>query len=414
MTITLGRASVNEDPWSGLRVAGRRVTFESDINATSVNEFKARLAQLSGLVDNPDEQIVPFTWSEDSTFDGFYRVRKVEARWEATTLTTGVCPIEVEIERIDGYAAPQFEAVASVVDMTNAHGLPTASPVARVALPNTDLREASIPRTTAGSTSGAFNLGTSRTTDDGTVIDASISHNATVLWQWATPAAYYYVGSARFEQAYGGTYYPLHGRQAVNPGASSPWRISNGLVRATVNYDTGSVSVAHYDGSQWDTAKTFWIGGATTAMTVSSAPIVRVMRNTPEQVSVRLIVKTSAGSQQNTLDLSLRRGCRWVSFLLNSSNQNDWYIERTTVEAGTALTGGFRATSTDADGNRYILASPLAQTNNLPNGRLKTTTTTLTQFPFMVGSEVGADGSGQSAINEYAAAVSEFHRVVVR
>lgn len=91
----------------------------------------------------------------------------------------------------------------------------------------------------------------------------------------------------------------------------------------------------------------------------------------------------------------------------------DWYIEPSPTEAGTALTGGFRATATDAAGNRYVVGGLAAQTNTLANGRLKLTTAAQ-EFQFVIGSEVGADGSGQSVLNQYAQTIIESHRVVIR
>ena len=227
---------------------------------------------------------------------------------------------------------------------------------------------------------------------------------------WATSPAYYYEGSARFEQSFGGTYYEMNGQQ-VRP-VSSAWRISNGLMRVTISGTT--ISVAHYDGSTWDTAKLWTIGGvAPTAPLLASVTSARVIRNTPEEVIVRVVPKMEATASSTVVDISLRRGCRWAAFSLTSNYTTDWYINTSPNEAGTALTGGFRATATDAAGNRYVVGGLAAQTNTLANGRLKLTTAAQT-FNFVIGSEVGADGSGQTVLNQYAQTVIENHRVVVR
>ena len=53
MSMTLGRFSTSEDPDAGsLRQSGDEVRFESMIVAADLNEFKARVQQLRGLVDN--------------------------------------------------------------------------------------------------------------------------------------------------------------------------------------------------------------------------------------------------------------------------------------------------------------------------------------------------------------------------
>jgi len=131
------------------------------------------------------------------------------------------------------------------------------------------------------------------------------------------------------------------------------------------------------------------------------------------QVIVRCVLRMETSVSSTTLDISLRRGCRWAAFALSSNYTSSWQVETTPAEAGTALTGGFRATATDASGNRYVVGGLAAQTNSLANGRLKLTTAAQ-EFQFVIGSEVGADGTGQEVIDQYATAIVENHRVVIR
>ena len=409
--MTIGRCSITEDPDAGsLRQRGDEVSFSSVVNASSVDEMKARVQQLRGLMDNDDETVFPFTWSEDSSFDGFYTDFQVEVADYATMLTNGACPFSLTMRRVGGFTAPQFECIATTVVATNAHGLPTSTPAGIVALPYTNLQEASIPTSFAGGSSNSFLSGTTRTTADGLVRYCAPTDQTPFRYMWATSPAYYYEGSARFEQSFGGTYYEMNGQQ-VRP-VSSAWRISNGLMRVTISGTT--ISVAHYDGSTWDTAKLWTIGGvAPTAPLLASVTSARVIRNTPEEVIVRVVPKMEATASSTVVDISLRRGCRWAAFSLTSNYTTDWYINTSPNEAGTALTGGFRATATDAAGNRYVVGGLAAQTNTLANGRLKLTTAAQT-FNFVIGSEVGADGSGQTVLNQYAQTVIENHRVVVR
>lgn len=409
--MTIGRCSITEDPDAGsLRQRGDVVSFSSVINASSVDEMKARVQQLRGLMDNDDETVFPFTWSEDSSFDGFYTDFQVEVADYATMLTNGACPFSLTMRRVGGFTAPQFECIATTGVATNAHGLPTSTPAGIVALPYTNLQEASIPTSFAGGSSNSFLSGTTRTTADGLVRYCAPTDQTPFRYMWATSPAYYYEGSARFEQSFGGTYYEMNGQQ-VRP-VSSAWRISNGLMRVTISGTT--ISVAHYDGSTWDTAKLWTIGGvAPTAPLLASVTSARVIRNTPEEVIVRVVPKMEATASSTVVDISLRRGCRWAAFSLTSNYTTDWYINTSPNEAGTALTGGFRATATDAAGNRYVVGGLAAQTNTLANGRLKLTTAAQT-FNFVIGSEVGADGSGQDLLNQYAQTVIENHRVVVR
>jgi len=374
-----------------------------------VDEMKARIQQLRGLMDNDDETVFPFTWSEDSTFDGFYTDFQVDVADYATMLTNGACPFTITMRRLNGFADPQFECIATTVVATNSHGLPTSSPSGFIAIPFADLFEAGIPTSFSGVQGGGFV--TSRSTSDGIVVYSTPPTSTPFRFIWGTPPVRYYEGSVRFEQDYGGTYYPAHGQQIVP--IASAWRISNGAVRVTLT--NSAISVSHYDGSAWDTAKLWTLGRASSGTVLEVVKYVRVVRNSPEEVIVRCGFHTDATARGSlsTLDISLRRGCRWAAFSVSSSYTSDWYINASPNEAGTALTGGFRATATDAAGNRYVVGGLAAQTNTLANGRLKLTTAATT-FQFVIGSEVGADGSGQDVLNQYAQTVIENHRVVLR
>ena len=413
MSMTIGRCSITEDPDAGtLRQRGDEVSFSSVINASSVDEMKARVQQLRGLMDNDDETVFPFTWSEDDSFDGFYTDFNVEVSDYAAMLTTGACPFSLTMRRVAGFTAPQFECIATTVIAANAHGLPTAG-APLLAVPGTSILDLSPAQALAGGATYGFDNNV--TVDSGTIRvrnGAGGSLPASPFrFSWATTPALYYEGAATIERLFGSTYYPVHGQQIVLDD-SNAWRISNGLVRVSM---VGAViTVSHYDGSGWDTAKSWTIGAVATATTLTDGTVGRVIRNTPEEVIVRCVTPAVTTVYESVVvDISLRRGARWAAFSLVSSLSNDWYINATPNEAGTALTGGFRATATDAAGNRYVVGGLAAQTNTLADGRLKLTTAATT-FQFVIGSEVGADGSGQSVLNQYARTIIESHRVVIR
>ena len=414
MSMTIGRCAITRSPAVGsLRQRGDEVSFRAWLIATDVDEFKARVQQLRGLMNNPDEDVFPFTWSEDSSFDGFYTDFDVEVEDSAVMLTTGVAPFRVRMRRVGGFTAPQVECIATSVTATNAHGLPTSA-AGLLAVP----ASAPLEITPASALAGGIPYGFTSTRgveNSGGVYTLTGSLPASPFsFGWATTPRYYYEGSAKLEREYGGTYYPTHGQQVGTLDNQAGWRISNGIVRVSMG-QAARIDVSHRKGTTtWDTAVTWNIGAATVPVPVISAVVGRVIRNTPELVVVRCIFQASASTYESLImDISLRRGARWASFSLTSTNSNDWYVERASAEAGTALTGGFRATSTDASGNRYVVGGLAAQTNTLASGRLKLTTAA-TSFQFVIGSEVSADGTGQTVINEFATAISENHRVVVR
>lgn len=413
MSCTIGRCALTEDPYN-IKWEGDQWSFEIDIvgvaqAGTVVDDYKAKVQQLRGLMDNPDEDVFPVTWSEDATVDGFYRDIRVQITPFSVYLATGAGTATVSMTRVVGAAAALFEATATAVVMTNSFGVPVSSPNGLVALPYTDLQEASPPTNiVTGGVHNTWATSTSFTADSGLVRcnTSGLSGGTVARWRWYTPPAFYYNASCKVEQSFGGTYYPLHGSQALV--ASNAWRISNGLVRVSLSATT--IDVSHYDGSAWDTAKSWSLGvGGSPSMTV--APVMRVTKNTAHCVSVKVAVGLSSGVSSTTLEMTLRRGMRMVSFSLISNITTEWSVE--SGEASTALTGGFRTTSTDAAGNRAVVASPSGQTNTLAAGELKLTTAATT-FRFGIGSDVGATGAGQDLIDRYMTDISEVHRCISR
>ena len=439
MSMTLGRCTITSDPNLGsFRADGDRVAFSFYIYGvaqagTALDDMKAKIQQLRGMVDNEDEDVFPVTISTDATFDGFYDQFQISIADTPLMYTDAICLVSVSMRRIAGAAAAQFENTATVVLQTTAFALPSTLPnwQALLAVPFTDLQSVTAVRNVLAAGASAYGhwviSGTncfSRTTDDGLVLCSTVANPwgtgaagagaaGTARWYWSTTPALFYEGSARIEQSYGGAYYPVVGQQILK--SSNAWRVSNGLVRVSLSATT--IDVAHYDGAQWDTVKS-WVlgsaGGNAGSVVLSAIKSVRVLRNTPQNVVVRAIIQMASSGRLRNLDISLRRGCRWAGFVLQSDNieTGQWYIENN--EAATAITGGLRATSTDASGNKYVVGSPTAQTNTTGTGRLKITTATANPWPFCIGSAVGADGSEATVIDQFVLATSEDQRVIAR
>jgi hypothetical protein len=411
MSMTLGRFASTEDPEAGsLRQRGDELEFSSVIVGTSLADMQARIQQLRGLVDNPDEPVVPFTWSEDANFDGFYTDLDVEVSDVPAMYAAWNVPFLVRMRRVGGYSAPQFEWIVQQMLRTNSHGITVVAgsyPGGQYAVPS------SAVELNTGGSAYAY----SRTSADGalTVMSANRLVGSTLFAAYFLPPASRYLGMCQLEVSYGGTYYPVMGSQIP---ASATWRLSNGLVRVSLTGAT--IAVSPYDGSQWDASATFQMGATSAAQTITSISTPRIIRNTPELVVLRLSAATSVGlsSGSQTIDISIFAGTRHVEVAYYSTAQADWYVEPTSSTASTALTGGLRATSTDADGNRFLLAGPAAQTNNLATGRLKLSSTA-NAFNFMIGHEVNSAGpttqdGAQEVVNKYFQPIGSRQTIVVR
>ena len=218
MSMTIGRCAITEDPDAGsLRQRGDEVSFRSMLAAADVDEFKARVQQLRGLMNNPDEDVFPFTWSEDSSFDGFYTDIDVEVEDSAVMLTTGVAPFRVRMRRVSPVgSSPSIDCPGVRLTRTNDHAI--ASQAGQWSVPAS--------ATAAESPDGlskAIAVAT-RTTDTGALRTFFWDGSGVSSGRFIVAPADHYVGSALVEsKGVGSTFYAVHGRQA----ALSPtnWRL---------------------------------------------------------------------------------------------------------------------------------------------------------------------------------------------
>jgi hypothetical protein len=118
-----------------------------------------------------------------------------------------------------------------------------------------------------------------------------------------------------------------------------------------------------------------------------------VLRNDPEEVTVRLSYPTAPG--RVTVDLGLRRGSRFVTGGIKRHASATLGVARTAAEAATVVTGGLRATSADADGNRFVMGSSKTLTTATTTAAISKAS--VTQLDFFLGHEVGASPAAGDA-----------------
>jgi len=130
--LTIGRVGLDVtsgdevDPFPGITWDGDRLSFSGMVKSDSVNGGKALRQQLNGYgPHNPDEPVVPVTWSGDSGVDGFYTVLSTEVNANDGTYLGDAWwfPFSVDLERVPGWQAPLFEVLASGADRANVHSV---------------------------------------------------------------------------------------------------------------------------------------------------------------------------------------------------------------------------------------------------------------------------------------------------
>lgn len=401
MAITIGRVGASptlDDPQS-IEFDGERLRFTGLHRASTVANALVLRDQLRGLGGNVDEPVVPIFFT-DSTYDileGLYRIDGVQARLNETDAALGDVSWQLQATRVANYQSPVCESRLVMAKISNAHSVSSAI-----------RHEIGLPYLTSevypqGLTDGSGILSTG---DGGSITylhyypPGSASNpfetSGVGALQWTTTLANWYSGGCKIT-VNGQT---VVGRQSVDTPTS--WQITNGLVRVSASATAGAWDIEWWDGSAWDTAKVFlpfsYVGN-----NADGFWHIGVLRNGPEAATIRLGLSNPSGITCN-VDLTIRRGTRWVTVVFSGTSAQ-WGVRRSSAEASTGITGGIRATSNDASGNRFILASPAAFTQDTANAAIWLTTAA-SRAIFGIGCEVG--GSGAVSPFTAAAQVSRF------
>lgn len=418
--VELGGQGVQQ--WEG---GGDTARLTGTFKGTTATHAGVVAYQVKGILENPDEQAVPFIASSAPLLTGFYRVTGGSIEQTPEMYRSFWFNYTLELERVPGVASPVIESRLVGALRSNAHSITTASMVQWWATPT----DAVMDRVASVSTASRTGEGSSVRLNY--VSGSLVMVDATPTWQCA--AGDYYDMAARVEVTYdGNTWLRLPGRQiGIAVAASNTgWRINNGFVRVTYGGGNGLLSVQHYSAAAgaWLTAKIYalTIGvSPSTPVAMGAIQTITILRNAPEEVTVRLgLDQSTANPVQVYCDLRLRRGALWVEGVVSraatavsatesASTEVSFGIQRNTAEAGSTHTSGVHATAADAGtgGGKYILTSPTATNVDTTQGGItQGTGPAPDKFQFMVGYEPPSAGVPDTFTNQvyaYFAAVNE-------
>jgi hypothetical protein len=208
---------------------------------------------------------------------------------------------------------------------------------------------------------------------------------------------------------------------AVATADAGQWELGNGIMRVTQGASS-TLTVGAWDGTGYDIVE--WNVSVTGSATggITSWDAVTVLRNDFELATVRMLRGTTTGASaagRVFLDLTLRRGARFVEATLQTDASTTLGVYRPTAEAGTAPASGghVMASANDAAGNRYIVITPRSFTAQTTQGGI--TASAATRRDFALGSVVGGSAaiSGDTAsamVAQYLTAMGLEDLVVVR
>jgi len=386
-TVTIGGIPFREeldadaDGSGNIRIGGQEA--HPPRTRAHVSAAHANLSSLAGL-------IVPVTFTDKAELSAFYRVSDASSafhKWAGGAVQTATW--SATLERIGADRDVEVESrvplIGRLTDLATAPVFWHAPAAAALSyFTGSTVPAGSVDRASAEGTVRAY-LGLS-----------------TAAPRWSCPVEGYLLGSARLV---------LDGERRIGLATQegTAWEVSNGLVRVLPG-PSGTFLVACWAGA-WESEKAYKVVVSGAALT--DTPELTVLRNDPEEVAIRLTYPGSPG--RTSLDLSLRRGSRFVTGLVKRQSAATMRIERTTTETAAAVTGGLRASAADADGNRFVMGSArTVTTTTSPAAIIRATQPTL---DFFIGHEVGAPAAGDAyadLLAQYLGSTGERARIVRR
>jgi hypothetical protein len=415
-TLVIGRLTLREgftaEPARNASTGDRTLTLTGEESSPPLTllEVKQRNEDILGLLN----RYVPVTFTDKTDHNGFYWVNDVNAG----TLTNWGDEVvkfawQLQLVRVGPANAVDYSSRLTGVARTNDFGLsgerwhaPAASAYAYF--------------TGVGSQpSGTV----ARPISDGGSITVYRGVPASANPRWGTTTADVQKGRVRLlATSNGGSAVERTGTNLAIAAASGSWSLENALVRVGQGAGgSATLTIGAWNGTSWGSID--WSVSVTASATggITSWDAVTVLRNDYELATVRLLKATAAasGAGRALLDLTLRRGSRFVEATLQTDASTTVGVYRPTAEAGTAPASGGHVTATanDGAGNRYIVISPRTFTAQTTQGGV--TKAAVTRFDFGLGSVVGGSGalSGDAAsamVSQYLTSMGLEDLVVVR
>ncbi len=350
-TLTVGRITLRETVTVSETGGESRTVAVSGQESTPPLTRAELVARHDDLMALDADQVLPVTWTDKPERDGYYKPGSPSADLTDQQAETVTSTWRLSLTRVGTAGETDLQSRLAGAVRANDHSLTGerwhAPPIGHYAY----YVGATIP------------TAATRSSEDGT-ITVYRSLPASVSPRWGCSPSSYGLGRVRIisqglERS--GTDVPID---------ETDWELSNALVRARLV--SGSLEIASYDGSTWDTKAWTITANSTTITSWDSAT---VLRNEYELCVLRLTKSRSPG--RTTLDLTLRRGSRVVEGYLQNDTSTTLSVSLTASETTTSGTGYVVATSTDASGNKYTAGTARSFTTHANGGITKASTTTL-------------------------------------
>ena len=335
-TLKIGRAgTLSEANLQQVDIKGGTIRATGNLHLADGSDLTYAAEQFAAYVDSPDETFVPVIWGTGCPpgFDGFYRVQDVALG----STQTDVWSLDLTMQRVQGFAAPLFEAIV------------LGGKRAGVGTGVTAQAWQGLPATVMGYENGVITptVETVATADGNlTLFTDTANELFDARVEFYLPPASWYVGAATLT---------IGGNLTVGtqvPNDPDGWMISNGIIRLSGVANSGAIKLEHWSGAAWVSNGSYSFGqyGGGAQPLLTDPPLaITVLRNGPECVTIRLAydaqsVVTNARFAVN-VDVSLRRGANCAEVYLSTRGAYRWLLRTPIVYARKVEATGVSADS---------------------------------------------------------------------
>lgn len=321
MTITIGRAD-------GLRIeevrhSGDKSNFTGWVQAVDMDHARAYMQQINGLQRG---DVVPVVDTESEYVTGFYEISSAKASLRKPIAASAFVDWTVSMERVDGgYASAAVEEVWTIFDpRTNGLGLTTFD------------SSWYYPAPESGWGWNNFNTQTEDTETGSLMAAKSLqSGGQSIASTFFIEAQNYYDSACIIEGQFGSTWYPIVGRQLPASLIVSKVRLSNGLIRITIDTTNDKIGVQRWNGTSYGDIHYFYYSYTRLGASVDVVPMVAdatpiVVRNDPATVAIRFPqdgLDAATDVPPHMLSIGIVRGAFFATLAQEAMGRTGSYID---------------------------------------------------------------------------------------